>query len=176
MSLARMSHERRTVVISIVFLTFAYGIFQFMTMPRRADPAFTIRSCQVMTSWPGIEAERVERLITSTIEESMVELKEVNRVTSTTTTGRSVVMVEALDSIPPELIPQVWDKVRARIDRLVNQLPKGAGKPQVNDDFGDTSILQLAISQQGLEGEDDRRAYSARTMRRLAHLRAGWTT
>ena len=116
MSLPRFAMQRRPITLTIVALAFALGVIQVMTMSRRADPLFTIRTAQVVTSWPGVEAERVERLVTAPLEEEISQLAEVDYVWSTTTTGQSVVYVELPDSLPTSMIQQTWERVRGKVD------------------------------------------------------------
>ena len=46
----------------------AWGVFGYMKMPQRKDPDIQVRQCMVVTPWPGVEAARVEQLITKKIE------------------------------------------------------------------------------------------------------------
>ena len=145
MSLPRYALQNRVVVLSVTVLALTLGIVQLLTMPRRADPEFTIPVCQVITRWPGVETERVEQLVTHPLEEEINTLGEVKHIRSTTTTGLSVVEVELEDEVEPHVIPQIWDRVRAKVDRVRPSLPAGAMEPIVNDDFGDTSVMLLAV-------------------------------
>ena len=174
MSLPRFAMRHKIVVLAFTSLALVVGVVQVVTMPRRADPEFTIAVCQVMTRWPGVETERVEQLVTHPLEEEINSLGEVKHILSTTTTGLSVLEVELEESVPPDLIPQIWDRVRARVARVRPSLPKGVMDPVVNDDFGDTSVMLLAVyEKQGLEQDDDapqkiKRSYSARQLEIIA--------
>ena len=53
MSIATYALKHRTIVSTVVALLVAYGCFVFMTIPRREDPAYTVRTCQILTTWPG---------------------------------------------------------------------------------------------------------------------------
>ena len=153
MSLPRFSLHYKAIVISVVTVATVYGIVMFLTMPRRADPSFTIRTCQVVTQWPGAETERIEQLVTYALEEELYTLEEVDYVRSITTTGQSVVYVYLEDALPTELIPQVWDRVRAKVDIVRPTLPQGVMDPVVNDDFGDTAVMLLAIYEKEAVGQ-----------------------
>lgn len=145
MSLPRLALHRRTVLLSFVTLAFLLGLYQFATMPRRADPEFTIRTCTVTTIWPGVQAERVERLVTFPLEEQISSLADVDYVKSTTTTGQSVIYVYLPDELPIAKIQETWERVRGRVELVRPSLPAGVRDPVVNDDFGDTAILLLAV-------------------------------
>lgn len=165
MNLADLSMRYRTVVITLVLLLSAWGMFTFLTMPRREDPEFTIRSCVVATRWPGSPAIKVEELITDKLEEAVEGLEEVDRLESTTINGLSTIYVNLTDDIPVGDIQNVWDKVRAKVDLV--RMPDNNIRPVVNDDFGDTAVMVLAIYQKPLEGQtevDPRVLYSPREL------------
>ncbi len=165
MNLAALSMRYRTVVITLVLLLSAWGAFAFQTMPRREDPEFTIRSCVVATSWPGSPAIKVEELVTDKLEEALEGLEEVDRLESTTINGLSTIYVNLTDDIPVGDIQNVWDKVRAKVDLV--RMPDQNIRPVVNDDFGDTAVMVLAIYQTPLEGQakvDERVRYSPREL------------
>lgn len=164
-SLPSLAVKYQKIVISIVVLAMAWGSMTYLTMPRREDPEFTIRTCVVSTSWPGTPAETVEELITDKIEQSVTSIEEVDITRSTTITGQSTVFVDLEDDVLPSEIQNVWDKVRARIELV--KMPADNIRPVVNDEFGDTAVLLLAIHQTPSNGRESVRVedqYSARQL------------
>lgn len=153
MNLASLAVKYRPITISIVILLMLYGVISFLTMSRREDPKFTIRVCVVSTNWPGAPASKVEELITDKIEQQVNGIEEVDQIWSTSIQGQSTVFVELDDRIPPERIPNVWDKVRARVE--LAPMPEPSVRPIVNDEFGDTSVLVLAIHQVPVHGREE---------------------
>lgn len=153
MSISGWAIKNRPIVITLVTLLMVWGVFSYFTMPRREDPEYTVRVCAVTTIWPGAPAEKVEELITKPIEEATDRIDEVKLVYSTTKTGMSSVYVEAEDSVTPERIDNVWDKVRAYVSRV--EMPEPGITPDVNDEYGDTSIIVLAVYQTPLPGDDE---------------------
>ena len=153
MNLAAWSMKYRPVVLTLVGMFTIWGLVTFFTMPRREDPEFTIRTCIVSTQWPGAPAIKVEELITDKIEETLDGLEEVKELRSTTINGLSTINVDLEDDVPVQDIQNVWDKVRAKVDLV--EMPTDRVNPVVNDDFGDTSVLVLAVYQKPLEGESD---------------------
>ena len=55
---------RPTIIITFVMLAVMGGIYNFLTMPRREDPEFTLKVCVITTRWAGASAEQVERHVT----------------------------------------------------------------------------------------------------------------
>ena len=141
----------RPVVLTLVALLTAWGMVTFATMPRREDPEFTIRTCVVSTQWPGAPTVKVEELITDKIEEALDSIEDVDYLNSETTNGQSIIYVNLDDSVSPADIPNVWDKVRAKVEMV--EMPAAGIRPAVNDEFGDTSILLLGVYQTPIEGQ-----------------------
>ncbi|MCA8987947.1 MAG: efflux RND transporter permease subunit, partial [Planctomycetaceae bacterium] len=171
MKLPDWSITHSPIVYTAVALLMLWGIFSFFTMPRREDPEYTIRTCVISTSWPGTPVTKVEELITDKLEEAVDSIEEVDVVRSTTTVGLSTIYVDLDDSTPADAIQNVWDKVRARIDKV--PMPEEGLKPIVNDEFGDTAVLLLAIHQiplNGAEQIDDQNRYSFRELEDFADL------
>ena len=165
MGLAALAVRYRPIVFTMVGLLMFWGVYAYFTMPRREDPEFTIRVCVVQTAWPGASAVKVEELITDKIEEAVNSIEEVDVVRSTTLSGQSTVFVELDDNIAPADIPNVWDKVRARVDQV--PMPDVDVKPVVNDEFGDTAVLVLAVHQTPSHDRDQVRPQDRYTLRQL---------
>lgn len=149
MSLSVLAMRYRPVVLTLVGLMTVWGVITFLTMPRREDPEFTIRTCVVTTRWPGAPTVKVEELITDKLEETLDTIEEIEFLNSETINGQSTIFVNLEDRVPVDTIQNVWDKVRAKVDLV--SMPAPGVRPVVNDDFGDTTILLLGIYQTPLE-------------------------
>ncbi len=170
MRLSESAVKYKPIVFSIVLLLMAWGVVAFITMPRREDPEFTIRVCVISTQWPGAPASKVEELVTDKIEQELISIEEVETVRSTSLAGQSTVFVELEDRIPPADIQNVWDKVRARVN--LAHMPDPSIRPVVNDEFGDTSVLVLAVHQIPVHGRKEVRheqdGYTLRELEKFA--------
>jgi multidrug efflux pump subunit AcrB len=169
MSVSAWAMRYRPIVLTMVTLLMVWGIFSYFTMPRREDPEYTVRVCAVTTVWPGAPAQKVEELITKPIEEAVDRINDVKIVYSTTNIGLSTVYVEAEDSVTPARIDNVWDKVRAYVARV--QMPEPGLTAVVNDEYGDTSIIVLAVYQTPLPGDteiDPNNEYSLRELDKIS--------
>ncbi len=165
MNLAALAIRYRPIVLTLVFLLMAWGIVSFFTMPRREDPEYTVRTCAITTSWPGAPATKVEELITKPIEEACDRIDDVDLVHSTTKNGLSTVFVDAEETVSPDSINNVWDKVRANVSRV--QMPEQGITAIVNDEYGDTHVLLVAVYQTALPGDpsiDPNDEYSLREL------------
>ena len=165
MTISESALRYRPIVVTFTVLTMIWGTITFLTMPRREDPEYTVRTCAVITSWPGAPASKVEELVTDKLEEAIDSIEEVDIVRSFSTTGLSEIYVDAEDRISRERIDNVWDKVRARVARV--EMPEKGLTPIVNDEFGDTSILVLAVHQVPLPDQSEIRPADRYTLRQL---------
>ena len=145
MNLPKFALQHKPIVLGIALLLFCAGLYTFFNAPRREDPEFQIREAIVVTEWPGASVRQVEELITDKVEKAAANIKQVRRVQSRSYFGRSVVQVSTLNDLD-EVAP-VWTKLRAEMKLLEPELPETAMPPQVDDNFGDTAALILAIYQ-----------------------------
>lgn len=165
MSISEFTMKNRVIVLSAATLLSAWGAFSYMTIPRREDPEYLVRTCQVLTSWPGTETEKVEELITAPLEREINSLDGIRWVRSENTPGRSAIFVDLDRDTPGADVLQMWDKVRARVNKV--QMPDPSIVPIVNDEFGDTNVMLTAVHQIPLEGEDGIREEDRYTPREM---------
>lgn len=143
MNLPAFALDHKAVVIAIALILFGAGLLTFLDAPRREDPEFVIREAIVLTAWPGATADEVERLVSDPIERAAANLKQVRRVQSWSYPGRSVVQVSGTNEVRD--VRALWTKLRAELARLQPELPPGATPPIVDDNFGDTAAMILAL-------------------------------
>ena len=127
MSLPRFTLTHRSIILAAIIVAMTLGVVKYLTMPRRADPEYTVRTAIVQTQWPGVEAERVEQLVTFPLEKEILALDDVDVVRSTTWTGLSVIYVDLLDTLDVDKIQEKWEKLRAKVNKVRDRLPEGAG-------------------------------------------------
>ena len=94
MNLARLAIENRAVTYFAIFLIVTGGIVSFFSLGQLEDPAFTVKTAVVVTSYPGASPEQVELEVTDRIELALQELKQLKYVASWSRAGQSVVTVE----------------------------------------------------------------------------------
>jgi multidrug efflux pump subunit AcrB len=147
MNLTQIGFTYRKSVLLVVALLLINGVFAYFTLPAQEDPTITIRQAIVTTSYPGMAPERVEELITRTLEREIRKIPEVEKLTSTSATGVSVIHVEIYDRYFN--LDNIWQDLRNKVKQATGSLPKGTNTPFVNDSFGDVSVVTLALSADG---------------------------
>ena len=118
-------------------------------MSRLEDPEFTIKEALVITAYPGASALEVEQEVSDELEQAIQQLGQVERVNSKSERGLSTITVKVKDSYDKSTLPQVWDELRRKISDAQNNLPPGAGKSYVLDDYGDVYSAFLVVTGDG---------------------------
>jgi len=137
--------EHYSITLLIIAILFVMGIFGMYTMPKDEFPHATIRQGVVVAVYPGATSEEVEQQVARPLERYLFTFGEVNRTKTTTTSqsGMCIVMVKLNDNVDNK--DEVWSKIKHGLNTFKPQLPAGVLAIVVNDDFGNTSALLIAI-------------------------------
>jgi multidrug efflux pump subunit AcrB len=88
---ARFFTENRHISWVLLVFTILWGVFSYLTMPKRKDPEIPVRVAAAVLSWPGAKAENVEERFTRVVERKLAENSKIERIESTTRAGVAVV-------------------------------------------------------------------------------------
>ncbi len=134
--------RRRLIIATVILLSLA-GLFSWNTMPREEDPRFPERNGLVVVSFPGTDAETVERLVVEPIEEQLAEVEGLELVESSVRAGIAVLFLELEDRLYDT--GPVWDDVEDALDRARPDFPRGVGKPELDHDLTQQDAVLLAV-------------------------------
>lgn len=149
MRLARGSIDKPLYSWIFIAALFIGGIVSFFNIGRLEDPAFTIKTAVVVSSYPGASAEDVSVEVSEPLESAIQQIAEVETITSINTPGRSLIEVEIDPTVPGTALPQIWDKLRAEVDTAKLTLPQGVDYTVVDDGFGDVFGIYFAVTAEG---------------------------
>jgi len=149
MNLAEFSIRKKTTTIIVTLVAMLAGLSAFDSLGRLEDPAFTIKQAVVFTQYPGASPREVEEEVTERIEQAIQAMGQIKEITSISKPGLSIVYPEMQDKYDKYGLPQVWDELRRKVGDVQPQLPPGVMPSVVNDDFGDTYGVFLALSGEG---------------------------
>ena len=137
--------EHYSITLLIIAILFVMGIFGMYIMPKDEFPHATIRQGVVVAVYPGATSEEVEQQVARPLERYLFTFGEVNRMKTTTTSqnGMCIAMVKLNDNVNNK--DEVWSKIKHGLNAFKAQLPSGVLAIVVNDDFGNTSALLIAI-------------------------------
>jgi multidrug efflux pump subunit AcrB len=140
---ARFFTENRHISWVALAGTVLWGIFGFLSMPQRKDPDIPVKVALAACPWPGVGAEKVERLVTRRLEEAVAENIHVERIESTTRVGVCFVYISLQEDVGDP--GKEFDDIKMKLD-AIGDLPEGAGPIQFVKDFGSTAALMLTVA------------------------------
>ena len=149
MSLPEYSLKNRKVVWFFLFILLAGGAVGFVTLGKKEDSVFVIKSASLVCSYPGATPLEVEQLVTEPIEREVQSMRLVHKITSESYYGLSKILVELDPATRASEIPQLWDELRRKVLNIQPRLPAGASPVTVADDFGDVYGIYYGLSVDG---------------------------
>ena len=141
-------HKSRVTIVLLLCLFLGGGV-AFGQLSRNLDPGFIIRTAVVSAQFPGASAERVEELVTSKIEEGVMEIPELDFVRSESYAGVAQIYVNIKEQYS-DLRP-IWDSLRRKIEKIKQDLPDGVTQVSVNDEFGDVYGIVIGLTGDGYD-------------------------
>ena len=161
--------EHYSISLLIILILFVLGIYGMYVMPKDEFPHATIRQGVVVAVYPGATSEEVEQQVARPLERYLFTYGEVNRTKTTTTSqnGMCIVMVRLNDDVNNK--DEVWSKIKHGLNTFKSSLPSGVLAVVVNDDFGNTSALLIAV-ESGQRSYRELKDYSDRLSDRLRRI------
>ena len=169
MNWLRWPLEHYSISLLIISILFVLGIYGMYVMPKDEFPHATIRQGVVVAVYPGATTEEVEQQVARPLERYLFTYGEVNRTKTTTTSqnGMCIVMVKLNDEVNNK--DEVWSKIKHGLNTFKSSLPAGVLAVVVNDDFGNTSALLIAI-ESGQRSYRELKGYSDQLSDRLRRI------
>ena len=150
MNIGEYSVRNKVVSWLLVVILVGGGAWGFRNMGKLEDPAFTIKLAKVITVYPGATAQQVQDEVTYHLEDAIQRLEQVKSLKmSVSRPGVSDILIEFKDQYRSEDFPDIFDELRRKISDAEKNLPPGAAKPMVIDDFGDVYGMYLALTGEG---------------------------
>ena len=120
-------HDQRLMWLTIV-LVIAAGVSSLIVLPRMEDPILIQRAANIVTVFPGADAERVEALVTEKIEDKLLDVPEIKRLRSQSQAGSSFITVELRDDVYET--DAAWSVIRGKLEDSISLLPAGVQRPE----------------------------------------------
>ncbi len=147
--LTRFGISKSRLTILVMAGLILQGLLSYASMPKRENPAITIRSAQISAQFPGMAPERMENLIVKPMEQKLREIGEIEDINTLISTGYTLVTVSIYDYVTPGQLDGVFNDIRNKMDDLEPSLPEGTEGPFVNTDYGDVAIATVAVTGEG---------------------------
>ncbi|MBB3697444.1 efflux RND transporter permease subunit [Flammeovirga yaeyamensis] len=141
--------DQKALITSLLVAVLIGGVFSYLNIGKLEDAEIPIKSAIVITAYPGATQHEVELEVTDVLERGIMKLEHIDKVTSTSSAGLSVIQIDIQQNVDTDDLPQLWDHLRRKVKDVEMMLPQGAYTPIVNDDFADTYGMLYAITSEG---------------------------
>jgi multidrug efflux pump len=149
-NLSEWAITHRALVLFMIILIGAAGVFSYLNLGRAEDPSFTIKVMIVQVAWPGATATEMQAQVADKVEKKLQELSYLDRVESYSQPGVSFIRVILSDRTPPPKVKDLWYQVRKKVADIRGSLPSGIIGPNFNDEYGDVYSALYMLSADGL--------------------------
>ncbi|MDR2096793.1 MAG: efflux RND transporter permease subunit [Treponema sp.] len=152
MSFAKTAVSRPTTILIIFLLLIGLGVFALVNLPIDLFPEINPPYLVVYTSYPGAGPEEVERSATRTLEAALSSVSSLEKVTSTSSKGSSMVMMEFTYGTD---LADASNSVRDALERIRNYMPAEADTPMIfKFDPSMIPIMGLMITSENRTAEE----------------------
>ncbi len=149
MSLPEFSIKRPVTVLMAVMVCLLLGAIAFTEIPVDLMPEVNFPTLSITTDYEGVGPEEIETLISRPLEQIVSAAPAVERVTSTSSEGRSSVRIEFIYGTDIEVAA---DEVRSRLDRGRRSLPDDIEPPTIfKFDVTQFPIMFLTVATEGMD-------------------------
>ena len=149
MKLHEISVKRPVGVIMAVLVFVVIGIYSLTMLPMDMMPEIEMPMSIVYTSYPNVGSEEVESLVTKSLEQSIASVSGVKSITSQSSEGTSMIMVEFASGTD---IDEAVQSLSDNIDLISDYLPDGTNDPMVIK--LNSSMMSAAMMSVSYEGYD----------------------
>ena len=153
-NLSEWAITHRALVLFMILLIGASGLFSYYKLGRAEDPSFTIKVMNIHVGWPGATASELQTQVVDKIEKKLQELPHLDRVTSYSQPGTAFIQVTLSDTTPPRKVKDLWYQARKKVGDIRGDLPAGIIGPNFNDEFGDVYSALYMMTADGLSLAD----------------------
>ena len=155
MNIGEYSVKSKVVSWLLIVIMVGGGILAFDKMGKLEDPAFTIKSAKILTSYPGATAQEVQDEVTYHLEDAIQRMEQVKRIKmSVSRPGLSDILIDFKDKYRADDLPNIFDELRRKVADVSPSLPPGAAAPRVIDDFGDVYGVYVVLTGEGYSWRD----------------------
>ncbi|MDR2120178.1 MAG: efflux RND transporter permease subunit [Tannerella sp.] len=141
--------DNSKLVYFLIFALLAGGAVSFYDMSKLEDPEIKVKQALVVTTYPGASAHQVELEVTDALEKHIGTMKDLEFVRSRSMHDVSIITVQLSTLVGNDDVEQRWDMLRRKVADAEGDLPEGAGRPEVMDDFGDMYGMFYALTAEG---------------------------
>jgi HAE1 family hydrophobic/amphiphilic exporter-1 len=144
MSISEIAVKRPLLVTTVFIVLILFGALSYKQLSYNLLPKFEANVISVATTYRGASADEVETNVTKRIEDALSSLEGLDRMTSTSQEGASIVIIQLKNGVSTTLAQQ---DAQRKVEQIVNLLPDGADRPILNKFSTDEiPVLRMGIT------------------------------
>ena len=150
MKLIRLILRRPTSVILMILAVVVFGSASLTGMPLEYMPDMEMPMELVMVTWPGADADSIDRLVTQPIEDECETLSDIDSVNSYSFDNYAMLQLTYKYGVDMD---EVYSDLKNSMDNLMPTLPEDCEDPlimELSADFMPTMILS-AVAPEGMD-------------------------
>ena len=136
MNIAKISVNNPVTANILMVAVILLGLTALVRLPREFLPNISFNMAIILTSYPGVSPEEIEKLITIKIEDEIEDVDKIDFISSKSTEGLSTILIRFEDMSDTDFKFIIQD-LRSEVDSI-NDLP---------DDAEDPIVLELATGE-----------------------------
>lgn len=141
---SKLSIKRPVTTVMILLIVILCGVVSLLGLKMDLMPSMDVPIAIVSTTYSGAGPEEIESIITKPIEEALGTVSNVDTISSTSSAGSSMVMVQFEDGTDIDMAAL---DMREKIDMIKGYLPDGASDPMVlKIDINSMSSIVIGVS------------------------------
>lgn len=149
MSLSKISVKRPVAVTMVVCIFIVLGLYALSMLPLEMMPDMQLSYAMVITQYSNVGSEEVENLVTKTIESSVSSISGVQSMTSQSSEGMSLVMLEFSANMDMD---QAVADIEDQLELIEAYLPEDASDPMVlKMDMNMMPAMMMSVSYEGYD-------------------------
>lgn len=125
----------------LMVLILCAGIFSAMSLSMQAFPPFPPKNITITVAYESSSPEIVENGVTKKVEEALIGLRGVEKITSSTTRSDATVVVQKKQGYS---LDKLMREVKRRVD-AISSLPNLAEKPVISQEEEDEHVLYISL-------------------------------
>lgn len=143
MTLTEIAIKRPTLVVVIFSFLTVLGVFGFNQLKYELMPKMTAPIVTVTTIYPGGSPNEVENSVTKIIEDAISGVENITSVRSSSSEGRSMVIIELEATVNVDLSLQ---DVQRKVNEISDKLPQTSRKPVISKiALDEIPVLRMAV-------------------------------
>ena len=147
MWLAKFSVKNPLFVNLLVVLIFIVGAYSLMTLPRELMPKVPFNWAFIITVYPGVSPEEMEKLVTIPIEDEIADVDRIETITSESAEGLSFISVK-FEEVDEDEFAKLLQDLKTEVDK-VRDLPEDVEDPEVTEFSMDEFLPIISVMLSG---------------------------